>query len=197
MVRFASLRIVLPRSRFEQFGAWNPAGEGKKAVSLALITLCREGPFWPEGRHRAPCRWRGEGGVHVHMASTQRSSPRSNSTVTNCYYYGIVNPATGASGNQGDVDWTRLVTARRVSGPGSPRRGSRRGLRDYCHGPAAPTVLLLVAYSRLHPPSPPGPSSPVWVPIYWRRSRGGCRTWDRPRKSPAPFRPISPGLGSG
>ncbi len=26
-----------------------------------------------------------------------------------------------------------------------------------------------VAYSRLHPPSPPGPSSsPVWVPMYWR-----------------------------
>jgi hypothetical protein len=45
-----------------------------------------------------------------------------------------------------------------VSRPGSPRRRSRL--------PWNPTV----AYSRLHwhPPSPPGPSSPVWVPMYWR-----------------------------
>ena len=45
-----------------------------------------------------------------------------------------------------------------MSGPGSPRRRSRLPWN-----PTTPTV----AYSRLHPPSPPGPSSPVWVPLYW------------------------------
>ena len=51
------------------------------------------------------------------------------------------------------------------------------------HDDVPPPLNPTAAYSRLHPPSPPGPSSPVWVRVYWR--------------STLSTRPVHTGRGSG
>ncbi len=43
------------------------------------------------------------------------------------------------------------------------------------YGPSLHRVINETAFQKkIHPPSPPGPSSPVWVPMYWRGTLSTC-----------------------